>query len=49
MSHVFTELQDAYFFQPKTKPADNYEDKLYQPIMWRVYNRPSNKKEFKLK
>ena len=48
MSHVFTELQDAYFCQPKTKPAKNYEDKSYQPVMWHVYNRPSNKKEFRM-
>ena len=43
MSHVFVELQDSYFFIPNTKVANDYEDKPYQPVMWRVYNRPSNK------
>ena len=38
----------AIFFIPNTKVANNYEDKPYQPVMWRVYNRPSNKKEFRI-
>ena len=48
MSHVFVELQDSYFFIPNTKVANNYEDKPYQPVIWCVYNRPSNKKEFRI-
>ena len=48
MSHVFVELQDSYFFIPNTKVSNNYEDKPYQPVMWHVYNRPSNKKEFRI-
>ena len=48
MSHVFVELQDSYFFIPNTKVANNYEDKRYQPVMWHVYNRPSNTKEFRI-
>ena len=48
MSHVFVELQDSYFFIPNIKVANNYEDKPYQPVMWYVYNRPSNKKEFRI-
>ena len=48
MSHVFVELQDSYFFIPNTKVANNYEDKPDQPVMWRVFNKPSNKKEFRI-
>ena len=44
MSHVFVELQDSYFFIPNTKVSSNYEDKPYQPVMWRVYNRRSGKR-----
>ena len=35
MNDVFVELQDAYFFQPNTRPI---EDKTYQPVMWCVFN-----------
>ena len=51
MYHVFVELQyffTSYFFIPNTKVANNNEDKPYQPVIWRVYNRPSNKKEFRI-
>ena len=48
MSHAFVELQDSYFFIPNTKVTNKYEDKPYQPVMWHVYNRPSNKKEFRI-
>ena len=46
MSHVFAELQDSYIFYPNTKPANNFEEKPYQPVMWRIFNRTSNKKSF---
>ena len=48
MSDVFEELQDSYFFVPNTKVANN-EQKPYQPVMWHVFNRPSNKKTLELK
>ena len=38
----------AIFFLPNTKVANNDEQKPYQPVMWRVFNRPSNKKSFRI-
>ena len=35
--NVFVELQDAYFFNLNTKPANNVEPKPYQPVLWRVF------------
>ena len=49
MSHVFEELQGTYFSVPNTKVANNDEQKPYQPLMWRVFNRPSNTKTLELK
>ena len=37
MSDVFTELQDSYFFYPKTSVADNHEKIPYQPVLWHVF------------
>ena len=37
MNDVFVELQDVYFFSPKTTPANNEEPKPYQPVLWRVF------------
>ena len=34
---VFTELQDSYFFYPKTSVADNHEKIPYQPVLWHVF------------
>ena len=48
MSNVFEELHNSYFFLPNTKVANNDEQKPYQPVMWRVFNRPSNKKSFRI-
>ena len=41
--YVFTELQDSYFFYPKTSVANNHENRPYQPILWRVFNSVINK------
>ena len=35
--NVFVELRDAYFFSPKTTPANDEESKPYQPVLWRVF------------
>ena len=48
MSHVFSELQDSYFFHPRTDLPNCFVDKPYQPVMWSVFNRPSSKKEFRI-
>ena len=50
MSEVFIELQDSYFFQPKTKPPNCFEDKPYQPVMWHLFNRSidKNNKRFRI-
>ena len=36
MNDVFVELQDAYFFNPNTKPVNNSEPKPYQPVLWHM-------------
>ena len=41
--YVFTELQDSYFFYPKTSVANNHENRPYQPVLWRVFNSVINK------
>ena len=33
MSDVFTELQDSYFFHPKTSVANNQENLPYQSVL----------------
>ena len=33
MSDIFTELQDSYFFYPKTSVANNQEEIPYQPVL----------------
>ena len=43
MTEIFVELQDSYFFYPKTRPANNQENSPYQPVLWRVYNKFINK------
>ena len=37
VNDVFVELQDVYFFSPKTIPANDKEPKPYQPVLWRVF------------
>ena len=43
MSDAFTELQDSYFFHPKTSVANNQENLPYQPVLWLVFNSVINK------
>ena len=43
MSDIFTELQDSYFFYPKTSVANNQEEIPYQPVLWCVFNSVINK------
>ena len=37
MSDVFAELQDSYFFYPRTDAANSQEEIPYQPILWRIF------------
>ena len=37
MTDVFTELQDSYFFYPRTDVANNHEEIPYQPILRRIF------------
>ena len=37
MSYVFTELQESYFFYPRTSVANSEEEIPYQPVLWRVF------------
>ena len=37
MTDVFTELQDSYFFYPKTVVANNHDNIPYQPVLWRIF------------
>ena len=41
MSHIFTELQDVYFFQPDVTCSAT--EKPLQPVMWRIFNRNISK------
>ena len=43
ITDMFVQLQDSYFFYPKTRPANNQENSPYQPVLWRVYNKFINK------
>ena len=43
MSCIFVELQEAYFFQPNLICRSASDDKPFQPVMWRVFNRNINK------
>ena len=40
---LFTELQDSYFFYPRTSVANNQEDIPYQPVLWPIFNSEINK------
>ena len=37
VSHIFSELKDAYFFTPKTEAIHN-TDIPFQPVLWRVFS-----------
>ena len=41
MSDVFSELQDSYFFYPKTSVANN-DEIPYQPVLWRIFTSTLN-------
>ena len=36
ISHIFSELTDAYFFTPKKSTDEN--DIPFQPVLWRVFS-----------
>ena len=36
MSHIYTELQDSWFFYPNIKVRPRSESKPYQPVKWRI-------------
>ena len=44
MSDIFYELQDSYFFYPKTTVANNYDEASYQPVLWRIFTSTLNKR-----
>ena len=44
MSDIFYELQDSYFFYPKTTVANNYDETPYQPVLWRIFTSTLNKR-----
>ena len=50
MSDVFTELQDSYFFYPKTNNANNHEEIPYQTILWIIFASviDKNNKKFRI-
>ena len=50
MSDVFTELQESYFFYPKTSVANNQEEIPYQPVLWRIFTSviDKNNKKFRI-
>ena len=37
MSDVFAELQDSYFFYPRTDTEISQEEVPYQPILWKIF------------
>ena len=43
MSHIFVELQEAYFFQPNLICRSASQGMPLQPVLWRVFNRSINK------
>ena len=43
ISDIFSELQDSYFFYPKTSLANNQDKLLNQPFLWRAFNSVINK------
>ena len=48
MTDVFVELQDSYFFYPKTSDANSYEEIPHQPILWQLFNSVIDKKNKKI-
>ena len=50
MTETFSELQDSYFFYPRTSVANNPEDIPYPPVLWRIFKSVINKgnKKFRI-
>ena len=50
MSDVFPELQESYFFYPRTDYANNQEDIPYQPILSKIFTSvfDKNNKKFRI-
>ena len=46
-SHIFTELQDSWFFYPNTEVRTISKSKPYQPVKWRIFT-AANKKGFRI-
>ena len=44
MSDVFSQLQDSWFFYPKTTVANNHDEIPYQPVLWRIFTSTLNKR-----
>ena len=38
VSHKFSELQDAYFFNPNKRVRCSSENIPYQPVAWRIFS-----------
>ena len=49
MSDVFSELQDSWFFYPKTTLANNHDGIPYQPVLWRIFTSTLNKRNEKVR
>ena len=45
MTDVFSELQDSWFFYPKTTVANNFDQIRYQSVLWRVFTSILDKKK----
>ena len=49
MSDVFSELEDSWFFYPKTTLANNHDGIPYQPVLWRIFTSTLNKRNEKFR
>ena len=49
MSDVFSELQDSWFFYPKTTLTNNHDEIPYQPVLWRIFTSTLNKRNEKVR
>ena len=49
MSDVFSEMQDNWFFYPKTTVANNQDEIPYPPVLWRVFTSILDKKNRKFR
>ena len=38
VSHIFSELQNTYFFNPNTRVHCSSENIPYQPVAWRIFS-----------